>query len=243
MSAAAIPRLTVEQYVEIDDRSETKSEFHDGRLFPLAGNTFAHDLIATRIAVVLVPKLRGTQCTAATNTRVALPGFRPSEFCRPDLAVACRAALTGDRAQALINPVLLVEVLSPTTSGYDYSRKFDLYRTIESFREYLLVFQDEPRADLFRPPGRWLVGLARIHGTRCRGPHSVAESLLDSGRDLHGCPVHRTGDRPAFGASMISPDHLSSDRISSSTFPAITSSTAHPYGAGSPYSGIASVPS
>lgn len=57
--------------------------------------------------------------------------------------------MTSDRAQALINPVLLVEVLSPTTSGYDYSRKFDLYRTIESFREYLLVFQDEPRADLF----------------------------------------------------------------------------------------------
>jgi len=154
--------LTPEQYLEIERKAECKSEYYQGEVFAMAGATRGHNLIAVNVTALLHPQLRQRPCFLYSNdmrVRVSATGL----YTYPDVVVACGDEQFLDaRRDTLLNPTLIVEVLSASTEAYDRGRKFEHYRTIESLREYLMVGSERMEADLYtrQADGRWLLTAA-----------------------------------------------------------------------------------
>lgn len=152
-------RLTEAEYLGLDRASEVKSEFFDGEMFAMAGGTLRHSLIATNLARELGNRLRGGPCipyNADLRIKIAATGL----LTYPDLSVICGPPeFLPDTDDTVMNPTVLIEVLSDTTEAYDRGKKFEHYRQIPTLREYLLVSQKEPRIEQFlqQPDGRWLL--------------------------------------------------------------------------------------
>ena len=149
MGALAVGKMTLEEYFKFEDPSGERFEFHDGQLIPiLAGTNFEHSVIVANAARCLAKRLDGSLCFAGIA-----PGVQATAknvLC-PDIAIICgRFILAPGSPNAIINPKVIVEILSPSTSGYDYGEKFSLYRELPTFEEYLLVAQDKPRIEVFR---------------------------------------------------------------------------------------------
>lgn len=147
-------RLTEAEYLDIERRAEIKSEFFDGQMFAMAGGTRQHSLIGMNIGSELRAKLKG-KCVVFNSdmrVKVEVTGL----FTYPDVSVVCGEQRFLDE-DTLLNPTLVVEVLSESTEAYDRGKKFEHYRQIASLREYLLVSQREPRIEQFirKPDGRW----------------------------------------------------------------------------------------
>jgi Uma2 family endonuclease len=144
-----IPRLTEAEYLEIERAAEFKSEFFDGEMFAMAGGTPMHSLIATNLAAEFRNKLKGRPClpfNADLRVKVEATGL----FTYPDLSVVCGPLRFAEPARdTIVNPTVLVEVLSDSTEAYDRGKKFEHYRQIPTLREYLLVSQKEPRLEAF----------------------------------------------------------------------------------------------
>ena len=160
MAAQAIPLLTVDQYLEIERAAETKSEFHNGRMFAMSGGTVRHSRIGVSFASALVVALKGGPCGVNSND-LRIRAGRIHTY--PDVSVVCgEPKLADNYKDTLLNPTLVVEVLSPSTEAYDRGFKFSQYRDIESLQEYILVSQAEPRIEVFRrqPSGEWLLSEA-----------------------------------------------------------------------------------
>ncbi len=142
----------------MDRNAELKSEYHDGEVFPIEGVTLGHGMIASGTAWSLRSRLGGTPCRVASSpVRVKVS---PTKFVYPDLLVFCgKPLLMDDRSDTITNPKVIIEILSPSTEGYDYRKKFSLYRLLPSFEEYVLIAQDEPRIDVFRkaPNDEWIL--------------------------------------------------------------------------------------
>lgn len=152
MSTNPKPRLTPEQYLEIERKAEFKSEFYDGEMFAMSGATENHGAIVSNISVLLVPALR-RRCKVITNDLRVL--VNPTGlYTYPDIVVGCgeRKYIDG-MLDTLTNPTILVEVLSPSTESYDRGKKFDHYRTISSLRHYVLVSSERPHVDVFSRTG------------------------------------------------------------------------------------------
>lgn len=140
MSTGALKRMSWSEYLQQEREAETKSEFYDGEVFAMAGATRHHNLIAVNLAAELRNVLREGLCeTYGSDMRVRCPDGLGTY---PDVSVAGDPLFEDDTEDTLLNPVLIVEVLSPSTEAYDRGRKFQGYRRIPSLREYLLVSQD-----------------------------------------------------------------------------------------------------
>ncbi len=151
-------RLTVEQYLAQERQAETKSEYLNGEVFAMTGATREHNLIAWNIGSSLHAQLRGRSCEAYIGdmrVRVSTTGL----FTYPDVVVVCgEPALDRDGLDNLLNPTLIVEVLSESTEDYDRGTKFAHYRTIPSLSEYVLVAQKEVHVEHFiRQADGWLL--------------------------------------------------------------------------------------
>jgi Uma2 family endonuclease len=159
MSAQPQTRLTPEQYLEIDRASEFRNEYYDGRMYAMSGGTHRHALIIFNLGSELrniVKKRRCMVTSSDVRVRVAPGGL----YTYPDLVVVCGEPKYADgRRDTLLNPRLIVEVLSPSTEAYDRGFKSAQYRALESLEEYALVSQSEPRVEVFRrqPGGQWLL--------------------------------------------------------------------------------------
>lgn len=140
MSTAAIKRYTVEEYLAMERESDVKHEFYDGEIFAMAGGTRAHNLISLNIAAELRDALKDTPCEVYhSDMRIKLPS---GLYTCPDVSVVCsEPQFEGARQDVLLNPLLVVEVLSPTTEAYDRGAKFEHYAQLSSLREYVLVSQ------------------------------------------------------------------------------------------------------
>jgi len=158
MSAQPQPYLTVEEYLAIERRAETRSEYFDGEMFAMTGASPRHVLIVSNLVGELRQQLKPRPCLVLPNDlRVHIP--TTGLYTYPDIVVVCGdLQLEDEQLETLLNPTLIVEVLSPTTEAYDRGKKFEHYRTIASLAEYLLVAQDEPRIEQYvrQPDGRWL---------------------------------------------------------------------------------------
>jgi Uma2 family endonuclease len=162
MAAAPQPNLTPEQYLEIERAAETKSEYFDGEMFAMSGASAAHVLISGNLAFHLRLKIGQGRCTSFGSDMKVRTGAA-GLYTYPDLSVAHGQALFGDEEEdVLLNPVVIFEVLSPSTEAYDRGLKFDQYRSIESLRHYVLVSQHRPLVECHTRQGDlWVASISR----------------------------------------------------------------------------------
>jgi Uma2 family endonuclease len=156
MSAQPKRLLTPEEYLAIERDVQQKHEFYRGEMFAMGGATREHNLINGNIAASLHAQLADRPCELYQNdmrVKVSATGL----YVYPDVVVTCQKPLFEDDVlDTLLNPQVIVEVLSDTTEKYDRGKKFEHYRQIESLREYLLVAHDRRHGELFtRDDGAW----------------------------------------------------------------------------------------
>src|SRR5882724_2609793 len=155
--AQDITRLSEANYLRLERQAEFRSEFFEGEIFAMAGGTRAHSLIAVNLAGELRNKLTDTDCVAY-NTDLKVKVEATGLLTYPDLSVVCgEQRFLDEEADVLLNPSVVIEVLSDSSEAYDRGKKFENYRQIPSLREYLLVSQTEPRIELFtrQANGEW----------------------------------------------------------------------------------------
>jgi Uma2 family endonuclease len=133
---------TPAEYLAAERTSSERHEFFDGEIFAMAGASFEHNKIVGNLVGELRSALRHRQCDVTpSDLRVKVPAT--GLYTYPDVTVLCGDPLFEDDARdTLLNPTVLVEVLSESTEGYDRGKKFRNYRSITTFREYVLVAQD-----------------------------------------------------------------------------------------------------
>jgi Uma2 family endonuclease len=159
MSTQSKSYLTEEQYLEIERKAEFKSEYYQGEMFAMAGARQAHGLIIFNAVRELGQQLRHRPCEGYSNemrVRVTPVGL----YTYPDVVVVCGEPRFLDEGRdTLLNPTVIIEVLSKSTEAYDRGQKFELYSSLESLAEYLLISSDRVRAELFtrQPEDRWLL--------------------------------------------------------------------------------------
>jgi len=157
MPVEAQPHYDFEEYLALERASEIRHDFLAGELFAMVGASRRHNLIVTNLVAALRPRLRGTGCEIYANdmrVRVAEADFAAY----PDVVVACGGPRFHDReSDTLLDPTLIVEVLSPPTADYDRGTKFASFRRLDSLRDYLLVSQAEVRIEHFarQEDGSW----------------------------------------------------------------------------------------
>jgi Uma2 family endonuclease len=169
--------LTPEQYLEIERKAEFKSEYYQGEMFAMGGAREPHNLIVWNLATELGVQLRKRPCRAYVadmRVRVSATGL----YTYPDITAVCGdPQFLDENRDTLLNPSLIVEVLSPSTEAYNRVRKFKHYRSVESVIEYLLVASESISTELYtrQSDGRWLL--------------TAADHLEDS-LDLQSVGVH-----------------------------------------------------
>jgi Uma2 family endonuclease len=164
MSAVPLPRLSPAEFLERERLATTKSEFFRGEVFAMSGGSVAHNLISLNIGTTLNNTLAEGPCRVfPSDQRIAPP---TGLITYPDVSVVCgELEFLDQREDTLTNPLVIVEVLSPSTERYDRGKKFEHYRSIPSLREYLLVSQEEATVECYsRDPddGTWV--LREAHG-------------------------------------------------------------------------------
>jgi|SRR5882724_9623716 len=153
-------RLSLEEYLALERQSEAKHEFLNGEIFAMTGASLQHNRIVRNVAGILYSQLLGRPCEAFIGDmrlRVEATGLHTY----PDIVVVCgEPRLTDAELDTLLNPTLIVEVLSSSTEAYDRGKKFAHYRTIESLAEVVLISQEPVEVERFsRQPegGGWLL--------------------------------------------------------------------------------------
>ena len=159
MSLRPNKRLTPEEYLEIERNSECKSEYLDGEIFAMTGASRKHNLISVNTTVSLYAQLEGRDCEVyASDMRVKV---NPTGlYTYPDVVVVCGAPQFEDEhVDTLLNPVVIIEVLSKSTEGYDRGEKFEHYRSIETLAEVLMIAQGKYHVEHYvrQSDNQWLL--------------------------------------------------------------------------------------
>lgn len=157
-AAETIPRVTFEQFLLLLEMSHTKLEWLDGIAYAMAGGSFEHSRLASRMGALLTNALVGRPCVALQSdmlVKAPIEGF--AAF--PDASVVCDGPLMvqHEKNPALTNPTVIVEVLSSSTEDFDRGEKFERYKAIPSLRDYVLVSQEERRVEVFSRDRGWSV--------------------------------------------------------------------------------------
>jgi Uma2 family endonuclease len=159
MVAESNPLLTRDEYLAFERRSETKHEYVAGEVVAMAGATRRHNRIQMATSTTLDNQLLNRPCEVfPSDMRVTISAL--GIYTYPDITVVCGEPLVEDEEEdTLLNPTVIIEILSPATEQYDRSRKFHRYQLIPSFQEYLLIAQDVPRIDhyIHQPDNRWFL--------------------------------------------------------------------------------------
>ena len=145
MSSVPMTLMTEAEYLAYERASEIRHEFWRGELFAMAGASEGHNLASGNLFVAVQLALRDKPCRAYTHD-MRVFASQSRAYVYPDIVVACPPIeFKDEKRDTLLNPQVVVEVLSPSTESYDRGKKFDLYRQSESLRQYVLIAQDEPR--------------------------------------------------------------------------------------------------
>lgn len=149
MSTQPKPRIAPEEYLELERSAEWRSEYFDGEIFPMPGTTLEHTQITKNITVELALQFRDRPCDVYPldlRTKVMQTGL----YTYPDIAALCgEPEFEEEAVDTLLNPALIIEVLSDSTESYERGRKFAHYRSLASLREYVLVSQWECRVERY----------------------------------------------------------------------------------------------
>lgn len=143
------PAITAVEYLRSERAAEFRSEYFAGEIFAMAGGSLRKSLIKTNVGGELRAALKGRPCIACDSDlriKVAASGL----YTYPDASVLCEPIeFEDEQRDTVLNPIVLVKVLSPSTEAYDRGKKFEHYRRIPSLREYLLVSQEAPHVEHF----------------------------------------------------------------------------------------------
>lgn len=158
MSSLPKTFLTEAEYLEQERRAEFKSEYYKGEVFAMAGVSRRHALIVLSIGAELRARLKGRPCEVYMSDlrlRVSPTGL----YTYPDVMVVCGSPQFAE-ADTLLNPSIIIEVLSDSTTDYDHGRKFLHYRNLPSLTDYLMVAQHTPHVEHYirQPDNRWTLG-------------------------------------------------------------------------------------
>jgi Uma2 family endonuclease len=149
--------VTLEEYFAIEERAERKSEYYNGEMFLMAGASREHNIIARNLSFQLQLRLQGTPCglfIADQRVRVQKTGL----YTYPDMLIVCGTPeYAPENRDTLINPKVVIEILSDSTERYNRTTKFRHYKKLPSVQEYVLVSQDEPLVERFtrQDDGAW----------------------------------------------------------------------------------------
>lgn len=160
-SVASEPRHTVEEYLVLEREAEYKSEYVNGHIIAMSGASRRHNIIAGNIYSGINSQLRGRPCESYISdmrVRVSETGL----YTYPDVVAVCGdIRFADDQSDTLLNPTVIVEVLSSSTEAYDRGDKFAHYRRLESLQDYLLVSQETARVEHYVQQGKkWLLSEA-----------------------------------------------------------------------------------
>ncbi len=174
------PKTTQEAYLTFERAQfDAKHEFLNGEIIAMAGASRHHNRIVANLIALLVFQLRGRPCDVyPSDMRVKIPAT--GLYTYPDVIALCHDPQFEDEAvDTLLNPSLIIEVLSPSTEAYDRGIKFTHYRSLEDLQLYILVAQDKPQIEIFRRQanGDWLLSV--IEGLEAR-----------VNLDVIGCELH-----------------------------------------------------
>ena len=140
-------RMSVEEYLELEQQNEQRHEYIDGYMYALAGGTLNHSVISANVGRIIGNALLDGPCRVySSDARVRLSNSR---YVYPDVSVSCDERERGDD-HALLYPKVVIEVLSPGTEAYDQGKKFDYYRTCPTLQEYILIDSQRLAVDVFR---------------------------------------------------------------------------------------------
>ena len=151
---SAIPnanrRMTLEEYLEFDYNAEGRYEYFDGEVFEMSGGSPEHSLLGNQIGRLLGNQIASRGCSVYNSeVQIKVPAKLP--YCYADVSALCGKPVYEDlrNQRLLINPSLIVEVLSPSTEKYDRDLKFKFYKSVESLHEYILVSQESKFITLY----------------------------------------------------------------------------------------------
>lgn len=182
MSTQPKKLLTEEEYLAIERQAPYKSEYFQGEMFAMAGASRGHNRLVANAVAELNTRLRNRRCELyPSDMRVHVPAIAWHTY--PDVSVACgNPEFDDSNVDTLLNPTFIAEVLSESTESYDLGRKFDLYKSIPSLQEYLLISSDRVHVDLYtrRPDDKWLLtSLSRLEDTLVLDSIACQISLAD----------------------------------------------------------------
>jgi Uma2 family endonuclease len=172
MSVRQIEQLySVTEYLAMERTSEERHEYLDGQIYAMAGESLQHGIICMNLSGILQNQLVGKPCMGLSKDMKVRSGPRPQMtrsakglYSYPDLLVVCGVPQSHDQRQdVLLNPSVIIEVLSPSTEAFDRGQKFMRYRTwLPSLTDYILVSQSQPLIEQFprEPSGPWMIGPA-----------------------------------------------------------------------------------
>ena len=165
MTPNPIPnKMSPEEFLAFERASDEKHEYRDGEINLMSGARRAHNVIAVNVGSGLHGALKGRDCeTYIADMRVFVPSVRLYTY--PDIVVVCgEPEFIDDEFDTLINPLLLIEILSESTESYDRGQKFKNYRSIDSLREYVLISQKSTSIEKYVKHGDGLWMLSEASG-------------------------------------------------------------------------------
>jgi Uma2 family endonuclease len=157
---------TLEEYLAFEEVSEQKHEYNSGFLYAMAGGTGNHGLISNSIGTALDNAIdkAGKKCFVFnSDMKVNIEAYNKITY--PDVSVTCsKPEYENESKTILSNPILLIEVLSKSTKDYDFGTKFEMYRSIPTFQEYMIVYQTIPKVQTWYKEAENLWRIANVQG-------------------------------------------------------------------------------
>ena len=143
-------KFTVEEYLELTKTSEIKYEYYRGEIFAMAGASNRHNVLFKNVYGELFGKLKGKSCQPyGSDLRIHIP--QNTLYTYPDISIICKNILDEkSNDNSVIEPTVLIEILSPPTEKYDRGEKFQLYKKIPSLKEYILISSENINVQVFR---------------------------------------------------------------------------------------------
>lgn len=182
---SALPKkktYTPAEYLALEEKAEYRSEYENGEIVAMAGGTFNHARIINNIDRAFGSKLGKTCESVTSEVKIRVESYR--KFYYPDVLVICGEPIFYQkRNDTIINPILVVEVLSDSTEAKDRGEKMLAYRTLESLQEYVLVSQDKPTVEQYikNAEGNWIhkatIGLKSVVKFESVGIELILEEI------------------------------------------------------------------
>ena len=143
-------KISIEAYLEMENAAIEKHEYYKGEVFSMSGTKMPHNTITSNLFIALGQKLKGKKCKPyGSDMRVHIPSN--TLFTYPDISIVCGGVITlNNDDYNVLNPTVIIEVLSKSTKNYDRGEKFRLYRDITTLKEYILADSESMHIEIFR---------------------------------------------------------------------------------------------